>query len=359
MKHRNFLIAALFILVISACKKNPDDVAAPIIPSGDPQNVTTFAGSGTAGAADGTSTAASFSGPRGLAIDASGNIYVADFGNHTIRKITPAGVVTTVAGNGNPGFVNGTGTGASFNAPRGVAVDAFGNVFVADWNNHAIRKITPTGLVTTFAGTGSVGAVNATGTSASFNCPSALAFDRSGNLYAVDTGNRLIRMITSAGVVTTLAGSGNAGSANGTGTAATFNEPFGIAINASGDIIVADRSNHLIRKITPAGVVTTLASSGTIGSADGLGTAASFYNPYCITADPYGNLYVTDWANHLVRRIAASGEVTTLAGGSSQGSSDETGANARFNFPTGIAVDSQGNLYVSDSNNNTIRKISY
>ncbi|WP_018344351.1 NHL repeat-containing protein [Cytophaga aurantiaca] len=359
MKHRNFSIAVLFILLLSACHKKANEVAPPIIPPGDPQNVTTFAGSGTAGSADGTGIAASFSGPRGLAMDGSGNIYVADFGNHLIRKITSAGVVSTFAGTGSAGFVDGTGTAASFNSPRGLAVDAFGNVFVADWGNHTIRKITPAGVVTKYAGTGSYGSVNAKGTSASFNSPAAVAFDRDGNLYVADTGNDLIRKISPARVVTTLAGSGSSGNSNGNGTAATFNEPFGITVQSSGNIIVADRSNHLIRKITPAGIVTTLAGSGTIGSADGVGTAASFYNPYCITADSYGNLYVTDWANNLIRRITDAGKVTTLAGGSSQNAADGKGANASFNFPTGIVVDSQGNLYVSDSNNNTIRKISY
>ena len=224
--------------------------------------VTTFAGSGSAGSADGTGTAASFYKPSGVAVDGSGNVYVAEYYNHLIRKITSAGVVTTLAGSGSAGSANGTGTAASFYRPYGVAVDGNGNVYVADYYNHLIRKITSAGVVTTLAGSGSQGSADGTGTAASFYNPSGVAVDGSGNVYVADRSNHLIRKITSADVVTTLAGSGSQGSANGTGTAASFTLPYGVAVDASGNVYVADSGNNLIRKIA-----TTLASGSTTNDA--------------------------------------------------------------------------------------------
>jgi len=224
--------------------------------------VTTLAGSGSQGSANGTGTAASFAWPAGAAVDGSGNVYVADTFNHLIRKITSAGVVTTLAGTGSSGSANGTGTAASFNNPWGVAVDGSGNVYVADQSNHLIRKITAAGVVTTLAGTGSAGSANGTGTAASFNYHWGVAVDGSGNVYVGDSNNHLIRKITSAGVVTTLAGSGSSGSADGTGTAASFRYPTGVAVDGSGNVYVGDLGNHLIRKIT-----TTLASGSTTNDA--------------------------------------------------------------------------------------------
>jgi len=209
-------------------------------------------------------------------VDGSGNVYVGDEVNHKIRKITSAGVVTTLAGSGSSGSADGTGTLASFNNPYGVAVDLSGNVYVADKGNFLIRKITSGGVVTTLAGSGSSGSANGTGTAASFNYPFGVAVDGSGNVYVGDYENHLIRKITSAGEVTTLAGSGSSGSANGTGTAASFSSPYDVAVDGSGNVYVADYYNHLIRKITSDGVVTTLAGSGSSGSANGTGTAASF-----------------------------------------------------------------------------------
>ena len=259
--------------------------------------VTTFAGS-TSGSTDGA--LAEFDLPFGVAVDAAGNVYVADAGNHRIRKVTAAGVVTTLAGSGVAGDDDGTGTAAQFDLPSGVAVDAAGNVYVADAGNHRIRKITAAGVVTTLAGS-TFGYLDGTGAAAQFNSPFGVAVDAAGNVYVADTNNERIRKITAAGVVTTLAGS-TFGYVDGTGAAAKFNFPLGVAVDAVGNVYVADAQNNRIRKITAAGVVTTLAGS-TLGFADGTGAAARFANPFGVAVDAAGNIYVADTANHRIRQI--------------------------------------------------------
>ncbi len=319
--------------------------------------VTTLAGSGSPGSADGAGTAASFNGPSGIAVDKSGNVYVADQRNNLIRMISPAGAVTTLAGSGSAGSANGTGKAASFNGPNGVAVDDDGVVYVADFGNNLIRKITSAGVVTTLAGSGSVGSDDGTGTAASFKYPNGVAVDGSGNVYVADFGNDRIRKITSAGVVTTLAGSGAAGSADGTGSAASFYSPDGVAVGGSGNVYVADTDNNSIRKITPAGAVTTLAGRSGRGSANGLGTAASFYAPAGVAVDSSGDVYVVDTDNNLIRKITSAGAVATLAGSGVPGSANGTGTAASFNGSAAVAVDASGNVYEADRNNNVIRKI--
>ncbi len=294
----------------------------------------------------------------GVAVDASGNVYVAEAGNEDIRKINPGAVVTTLAGSaGVTGSANGTGTAASFNGPSAVAVDAFGNVYVADVWNELIRKITPGGLVSTLAGSGAIGSANGTGNAASFYYPLGVAVDASGNVYVGDAANNLVRKITPGGVVTTLAGSGAIGSANGNGTSASFYGPAGVAVDSSGNVYVADRNNNMIRKITPGGVVTTFAGSTSSGSSDGTGTAASFSNPHDVAVDSSGNVYVADTYNNLIRKITPGGVVTTLAGGGVCCYTDGTGTAASFSLPYSVAVDSFCSVYVADTGNHVIRKI--
>ena len=324
--------------------------------------VTTFAGvAGSQGGTDGTGTGARFIDPYGIALDSSGNLYVADTSNNTIRKITSAGVVTTLAGSPGPqGSSDGTGAAARFREPRGIAVDSNGNVYVADYQNSAIRRITPAGVVTTFAGVaGSQGSTDGTGTTARFKDPFSVAADAAGNVYVADTANKAIRKITPAGVVTTLAGTiGSSGTTDGTGTAARFIEPRGIAADSNGNLYVADYGAHTIRKISSAGVVTTLAGTGSNpGTSDGAGASAKFYYPSGVTVDIAGNVYVADTSNNTIRKITAAGVVTTLAGLAGRSSSvNAAGAAARFEDPYAVAADSLGNVYVADATDHSIRK---
>ncbi len=312
--------------------------------------VSTLAGgAGVAGSADGSGSGATFFYPYGLDADSSGNVYVADRSNNTIRKIAPGGAVTTLAGTaGESGSQDGTGAAARFNDPFDVAVDGNGNVFVADRTNHTIRKITPAGVVTTFAGrAGAPAFANGSGGSARFKNPQGVATDSAGNVYVADTGNQVIRKITPSGVVSTLAGAaGKAGSTDGTGSAARFSSPFAVAVGSSGNVYVSDFNNSTIRKITSAGVVTTLAGqAGQEGLRDGTGSAARFFGAYDLAVDPAGNVLATDTFNHVVRLITPTGGVTTL-----------TGAQARFFYPQGIAVDNSGNVYVADGDNHSISR---
>jgi hypothetical protein len=369
-------------------------------------------GNGNAGYAEGTGTNAWFNFPNSTATDGAGNIYVADTYNNLIRKITPAGVVTTLAGDTydltNGGYTGGPnaanagyadGTNAQFNYPSGIATDASGNVYVADTYNELIRKITPAGVVTTLAGDtydltnggynteASIGYADGPGAAAKFDFPADVSVDASGNVYVADANNNLIREITPAGVVATLAGDthaltnggynegenmSDAGYADGPGTNALFNVPLSTSVDLSGNVYVADYYNNLIRKITPAGVVTTLAgdtyaltnggysggtSAANAGYADGVGAGAQFNFPVSTAVNDYGMVFVTDYYNELIRKITPAGVVTTLAGdtyaltnggysgGSNAGDagySDGPGSNAMFSAPFGIAADGSG-----------------
>ena len=271
---------------------------------------------------------------------------------------TNGGVVTTLAGSGVLGSANGTALNAQFGQPTGVAVDSSGNIYVADNYNNLIRKITSGGVVTTLAGSGFPGPANGTGTNAQFNSPNGIAVDSSGNIYVADSSSNMIRKITSGGVVTTLAGSGTFGFVNGTGTNAQFKYPESVAVDSSGNVYVADTNNNMIRKITSGGVVTTLAGSGTGGSLDGTGTSAQFLSPNDVAVDSSGTIYVADLNNNLIRKITSAGVVTTLAGKAGvQGFANGTGTSAIFNLPNGVAIDTSGAIYVADTNNNRIRKI--
>lgn len=313
--------------------------------------VTTLAGS-TRGYADGAGSAAQFDNPAGVAVDAVGNIYVADTGNHKIRKVTPDGTVTTLAGS-EEGYADAIGIAAKFNSPMGMTADENGNLYVADFYNHRIRMVTMTGEVSTFAGSTS-GFADGVGAAAQFFSPAGVTLDRVGNVYVADYGNSKIRKITMSGEVTTIAGS-SYGYENGTALMAKFKSPKGLAIDVHDNIYVADYFNFKIRKITPNGKVTTLAGS-VDGDENGTGTDAKFSLPFDVTTDANGNVFMSDHIKHKIRKITPNGEVTTLAG-SVSGFADGTNVTSKFRHPGCLVSDSKGDLYVVDSGNHKIRKI--
>jgi sugar lactone lactonase YvrE len=345
---------------LGVCTKRGGSIQVnPLALSG---TVTTLAGkSGLPGATDATGISAQFNGPNGIATDGT-NIYVADTANNVIRKIViSSGAVTTVAGSGAASSVDAPGTLASFNGPKGITTDGT-NLYVADTGNNTIRKIDSSGAVSTVAGSGAIGSTdNLTGTLATFHLPSGITSDGT-NLYVADTANHLIRKIVLASpfAVTTVAGTGTAGSFDALGTSASFSSPIGITSDGT-NLYVADTANHLIRKIvltSPFAVTTVAGSAGVSGITDGT-TAARFNFPQGITTDGT-NLYVADRANHLIRKISGAAVSTVagtvVAGVGTAGSADGTGANASFSSPIGITTDGTY-LYDADSGTSTIRRI--
>jgi hypothetical protein len=318
--------------------------------------VSTYAGGALNPYQDGIGKNAGFSGAEGIAIDKDHNIYIGNQYSSVIKKITPDTLVTTFAGNGQLGSVDGTGTAATISSPDALTTDAAGNIFVAAYNTSNIRKITPQGVVTTFAGNyQSPASVDGVGTAANFITPSGIVADANNNLYVVDHNARRIRKITPQAVVTTFAGSGAASSTDGKGILASFGSPWGITIDPAGNLFVTDQNR--IRKITPDGQVTTFAGGSTAGIQNGPSATATFDNPVGITADKAGNLYVAEWKNYAVRKITPAGIVSTLAGkGLSKVSKDGIGTEATFRVLHGIAVDNDGNVFVTDDI--LIRKIS-
>jgi sugar lactone lactonase YvrE len=249
-----------------------------------------LAGSGSGGVADGVG-AAQFNCPTGVAVDREGNIIVADSRNNRVRKIAPDGTVSTIAGSGSQGFADGPGASAQFNYPTGVAVDGVGNIIVADSDNHRVRKIAPDSTVSTLAGSGRAGFADGPGAAAQLNGPKGVAVDCEGNIIVADSCNNRVRKIAPNGTVSTLAGSGSQGFADGPGASAQFDYPTGVAVDCAGDIIVTDYGNHRVRKIAPnGGTVSTLAGSGRAGLADGPGAEAQFFFPEGVTVDGEGNI---------------------------------------------------------------------
>jgi DNA-binding beta-propeller fold protein YncE len=329
-------------------------------------SVTTIAGSATSTIfyADGAASASAFDSPTALAFDSSGALWIADSDNSVIRKLSSGNMVSTVAGlPALTGSTDAAGSAARFDLPIGVARDVSGNLYVADRFNHTIRKIASNASVTTVAGSPTAsGLVDAQSSAARFNNPTGVVADAAGNLYVADSNNHNIRKIDTAGNVSVFAGgtatSSNFGNVDGTGTLARFNAPYGMAIDLASNLYVTERGNHKIRKITSAGVVSTLAGSGSLGNVDGNGTSAQFNNPISVAVDASGNVFVAERNGQIVRKILPNGDVSTLAGSYVQsGSTDGTGSAARFNTPSGIAVDNAGNVYVADLGNHTIRKI--
>ena len=301
--------------------------------------------------------------PLGVAVDAAGTLYVSESHSYRIVKIDPAGQTSVIAGDGNPGSRDGPAAQARFSGPSGLALDGAGNLFVADYGNDTIRKIGTNGMVTTLAGQardGDVGFADGPGPEARFNRPQAVAVDDGDNLYVADRENQVIRRINPQGEVSTLAGMpGLSGSDDGVGGLARFWWPRGVAVDGASNVFVADELNQTIRKVTPQGVVSTLAGlARQSGWSDGIGSEARFNSPYGVAVDGDGNVVVGDAWGGTIRRISPAGLVTTLAGQpGGWGWADGFGISALFNWPEGVAVDTAGNIYVADSENDTIRKV--
>ncbi|TGE13805.1 NHL repeat-containing protein [Hymenobacter elongatus] len=346
MKKNVILSSIAFAFILLSCSKEETGSVAPDLPDiAKEYIVATYAGTGNQGFKDGAAINAQFGYAAGLALDAQGNLYVADEENHRIRKISPDGLVTTLAGSGVAGFADGVGITAQFNKPKAVALDQQRNVYVADKENRSIRKITPIGVVSTLAGSPST---------TQFSRPLGVAVDGQNTVYVADynyTGgikDHRILKVSPQGQVSTLAGGASM---------RDFSQPQGLVVNSQGTVYVADPVSNYIFKISAAGAVSVVAGAGKRGYVDATGDKAQF--DYCsdIALDAQGILYVADALNNRIRRVSAKGVVTTIAGNGTSGHVEGPGAAARFHSPTNVTIDSQGNLYVTDYNNFRIRKL--
>ncbi len=335
-----------------------------VSPSGDIQ---TWAGTGLAGFSGdtGPGVAARLNGPTGLAIDAAGSLYIADTSNHRVRKVNPEGVIVTVAGNGTAGYGGdgGPATEASLNTPRGLALDGAGSLYIADSGNHRLRRVTPEGVILTLAGAG-VGGYSGDGVpgvAARLNSPYGVALDPAGNVYIADRLNRRVRRVSAVdGVITTVAGAGIAGYSGdgGPAAAARLISPVAVAIDVLGSLYVADSDNHRIRKVA-GGLISTVTGSGTFGfSGDGGPVSeARLDTPTALAFDPAGNLHVADAGNHRVRRIATGGLIVTWAGSSHFRGEGAAASSALLFGPRGVAT-ANGDVYTADTDNHRVRKVS-
>ncbi|MGF7080131.1 NHL repeat-containing protein [Mucilaginibacter sp. UYCu711] len=341
----SILLFSVTLLHLNSCKKTYNTYNCPPDHKEPGYQVTTLAGDTAAGFINGNAAAARFNAPGGIAVDANGNVFVTDINNNVVRMITSKGV-TSVYGNNSQ---------IKFQYPLGLATNGDGNVYVADTFNHRICKIDRNGVITIIAGDGTSGFANGIGTAAKFYYPTDIAIDATGNLYVFDAFNLRIRKITPIGVVTTFAGSGKYGNANGPAATAEFTDGLGIAVDDVGNVYVSDPINSQVRKISNTGIVSTFAGDGTAGYRDG--SNAQFNNPLSLATDHKGNVYVSDFDNNRIRMINPAGVVSTIAGGDN-GLANGPALKARFNGPRGVILDATGNIYVADQKNNQVRKIS-
>jgi len=348
------LVVATALITAPACRKGNSGNGQP--PPEKTAVVSTFAGDGTDAYLNGPLLSARFHTPIDIAISGGGTLYVADYNGRRIRKIS-AGQVSLLAGDGNFGTKNGAGDTAQFVDPYRIEVDAGDNVYVTDQADARVRQIAPNGMVSTYAGTGVPGFNNGDVSVAQFSVGmGGIAIGTQGDVYIDDTNNGRIRKITAAGGVSTFAGRDKKGFVDGDTSIAEFLNPNAILFDKQGNMFVADNGNYCIRKITPTGIVSRFSGAGTHGTADGDAGTAQFFYIYDMVTDKEGNILLTD--GDRVRKVDPSGKVSTIAGGGT-GYADGDGATARFNYPAGLAIDAEGNLYIADAMNNRIRKISF
>ena len=293
--------------------------------------------------------------PYGVAVDGAGNLYIADWGNNRIRKVDSTGAISTFAGTGTSGFGGdgGAATAAQLYGPAGVAVDGAGNLYIADERNDRIRKVDSTGTINTVAGTGAIG-FSGDGGAAQLYGPTDLVVDGAGNLHIADWGNHRIRKVDSTGTISTVAGTGVAGFGGdgGAATAAQLDNPIDMALDGAGNLYIADRDNHRIRKVDSTGTISTVAGTGVagFGGDGGAAAAAQLSNPTDLVVDGAGNLYIADWGNHRIRKVDSTGTISAFAGTGTRGFSGDgwdggAATAAQLNFPRSVALDGVGNLW--------------
>ncbi|MGB3947487.1 MAG: T9SS type A sorting domain-containing protein [Bacteroidia bacterium] len=356
MKH---IISSTLLVVIILV--NALNINAQIISNVAGNNVAGYSGDGN------LATSAKINHPNGVAVDAMGNIYFSDYSNHVIRKVNTSGIISTFAGNTVAGY-SGDGslaTSAKLNYPTGVAVDANGNVYIADKNNSVIRKVNTFGIITTIAGTSVTGYSGDGGlaTSAKIYFPAAVATDAAGNVYISDTYNHAIRKVNTSGIISTVAGGNGIGYSGdgGVATSAEFNFPWGLTVDNAGNIFIGDEHNHVIRKVNTSGIISTVAGTGASGYAGDGGLATSAQLNVCngVVSDALGNLYISDTYNNVIRKVSSSGIITTIAGTGVAGYSGNGGAalSAQLDTPSSITLDTAGNVLFTDGDNHVVRKI--
>ncbi len=333
------------------------------------QNIYAFAGTGVFGySGDGAAAvSAKLAGPIRIAVDASGNVFVTENFNHCVRKINTSGVISTIAGTGVSGFSGdgGLATLAQLYSPGGITLDAGGNIYISDTGNQRIRKINTSGIISTIAGVGTIGfsGDGGTATLAQFSGPSGIALDISGNIYCADYNNHRIRKINTSGVISTIAGTGTAGffGDGGPATSAQIMSPLDVTTDASGNIYIADGGNDRIRKINATGTITTIAGNGFAAyfGDGGAATSAGLFNPSGVELDASGNVYIADKYNNCIRKVNTSGIISTIGGNSIAGNAGDGGLAtlAQMNQPSNLAIDALGNIYVTDYTNQRVRII--
>jgi len=331
--------------------------------------ISTFAGTGALNPLGdgGPATKAAITEPSSVAVDAAGNVYIADTLNARVRKVAPGGIISTVAGHSVIGYTGdgGPATSAALSLITGLAVDSSGNLFIADSANHRVRKVNPSGIISTFVGNGlfRFSGDGGPATSATFYLPESIAVDAMNNIYVADTNNDRIRKIDPSGIISTVAGSGTLGFSGdkGPATAASMLLPFAVAVDLAGNLFIADTDNNRIRMVAPSGIITTYAGTGTYGYTGdgGPATSATLKNPLGLATDASGNLYIADNQNSVIRKVTPSGIISTIAGTGTAGFSGDGGpaAKAKLNLPDGLAVDSAGDLFIVDCGNDLIRMV--